>query len=152
MVRVLFLLLACVASVSVRFRLSFHFSRGQNQKSPRSSVFLSAPETKRKRLLRRLFCPGLNFMGMLPITQWQWQPYCKPHLTTHLFSAIWINCPLLLCNILLTDEQLYRNIFFSVNAFLFFFSLSLPSPPHGLFSWLPFEHLIRWAKAFNILL
>ena len=66
--------LACVASVSVRFRgkergtrvkdraksgaskrasftfwLSFHFSRGQNRKSP-SSVFLF----KRKRLLRRL--------------------------------------------------------------------------------------------------
>ena len=31
MVCVLFLSLACVASVSVRFRLSFHFSRGQNQ-------------------------------------------------------------------------------------------------------------------------
>ena len=66
--------LACVASVSVRFRrkergtrvkdreksgaskrafwLSFHFSRGQNRKSP-SLVFLCS-ETKRKRLLRRL--------------------------------------------------------------------------------------------------
>ena len=65
--------LACVASVSVRFRrkeretrvedreksgasktfwLSFHFSRGQNRKSS-SSVFLCS-ETKRKRLLRRL--------------------------------------------------------------------------------------------------
>ena len=67
-------LLTCVTSVSVRFRskergarvkdqartcssktffgFSFHFSRGQNQKS-RSSVFLCS-ETKRKRLLRRL--------------------------------------------------------------------------------------------------
>ena len=68
---------ACVASVSVRFRskergkrvkdrakndaskratfifwLLFHFSRGQNRES-RSSVFLCS-ETKRKRLLRRL--------------------------------------------------------------------------------------------------
>ena len=55
---------ACVASVSVRFRsklkneerasqrLLFHFSRGQNRES-RSSVFLCY-ETKRKRLLRRL--------------------------------------------------------------------------------------------------
>ena len=54
--------IACVASVSVRFRnesqrpcenwLSFHFSRGQNRKS-RSSLFLSS-KTKRKRWLRRL--------------------------------------------------------------------------------------------------
>ena len=69
--------IACVASVSVRFRskergtrvkhrskngvsrratlifwLSFHFSRGQNRES-RYSVFLCS-ETKRKRLLRRL--------------------------------------------------------------------------------------------------
>ena len=35
------------------FWLSFHFSRGQNRK-PRSSVFFCS-ETKRKRLLRRLF-------------------------------------------------------------------------------------------------
>ena len=40
---------------SFTFWLSFHFSRGQNRKSP-SSVFLCS-ETKRKRLLRRLnFC------------------------------------------------------------------------------------------------
>ena len=63
--------LACVASVSVRFRskergtrvkdrakngaskwLSFQFSRGQNRKSRSSGFFCS--ETKRKRLLRRL--------------------------------------------------------------------------------------------------
>ena len=73
--------LACVASVSVRFRsqkresrvknraelsLSLQFSRGQNRKS-RSSVFLCS-ETKRKRLLRRLtiadqiggFCYGYD--------------------------------------------------------------------------------------------
>ena len=37
---------------SFTFWLSFHFSRGQNQKSP-SSVFLYS-ETKRKLLLRRL--------------------------------------------------------------------------------------------------
>ena len=39
-------------SPSFTFWLSFHFSRGQNRKSP-SSVFLCS-ETKRKRLLRRL--------------------------------------------------------------------------------------------------
>ena len=69
-------LVACVASVSVRFRskeresqrprekwpLTFffwllsNFSRGQNRKS-RSSVFLYS-ETKRKRSLRRLDNPG----------------------------------------------------------------------------------------------
>ena len=37
---------------SFTFWLSFHFSRGQNRKSP-SSLFLCS-ETKRKRLLRRL--------------------------------------------------------------------------------------------------
>ena len=37
---------------SFTFWLSFHFSRGQNRKSP-SSLFLRS-ETKRKRLLRRL--------------------------------------------------------------------------------------------------
>ena len=42
---------------SFTFWLSFHFSRGQNGKSP-SSVFLCS-ETKRKRLLRRL--PGTRF-------------------------------------------------------------------------------------------
>ena len=55
-------LVACVASVSVRFRSkerereskwrSFHFSRGQSRES-RSSVLLCS-ETKRKRLRRRL--------------------------------------------------------------------------------------------------
>ena len=39
-------------SPSFTFWLSFHFSRGQNRKSP-SAVFLCS-ETKRKRLLRRL--------------------------------------------------------------------------------------------------
>ena len=37
---------------SFTFCLSFHFSRGQNRKSPSSVLFCS--ETKRKRLLRRL--------------------------------------------------------------------------------------------------
>ena len=63
--------IACLASVSVRFRnesqrpcedwLSFHFSRGQNRKS-RSSVFLSS-KTKRKRLLRRLATHGFVCTG-----------------------------------------------------------------------------------------
>ena len=51
--------------------------------------------------------------------------YGKPHLTKILFSAIWIHCPLTLSNILKTDQQLYRNIFFSVNGFFSAF----PSPP-----------------------
>ena len=42
----------CIGTISFTFWLSFHFSRGQNRKSP-SSVFLCS-ETKRKRLLRRL--------------------------------------------------------------------------------------------------
>ena len=100
--------LACVASVSVRFRskergtrvkdraknsaskragrgwaigldplplpsplfhffwLSFHFSRGRNRKS-RSSVFL-CPETKRKRLLRRLIIARQHRLDVLKTT------------------------------------------------------------------------------------
>ena len=48
------------------FWLSFHFSRGQNRKSP-SSVFLCS-ETKRKRLLRRLCVTGLalSLYGVFP--------------------------------------------------------------------------------------
>ena len=42
--------------------LSFHFSRGQNRKSP-SSVFL-CPETKRKRLPRRLTPARTNTQGL----------------------------------------------------------------------------------------
>ena len=63
--------IACLASVSVRFRnesqrpckdwLSFHFSRGQNRKS-RSSVFLSS-KTKQKGLLRRLATHGFVCTG-----------------------------------------------------------------------------------------
>ena len=45
---------------SFTFWLSFHFSRGQNRKSP-SSVFLCS-ETKRKRLLRRLHNTSHMFM------------------------------------------------------------------------------------------
>ena len=45
-------------SPSFTFWLSFHFSRGQNRKSP-SSVFLCS-ETKRKRLLRRLISGKQN--------------------------------------------------------------------------------------------
>ena len=78
---IIVLILACVASVSVRFAppppplpetkkeeresktarktaqvkgLLFHFSRGQNREFC-SSVFLYSEETKRKRLLRRLY-------------------------------------------------------------------------------------------------
>ena len=63
--------IACVVSVSVRFRSkerekrvkdrakngSFNFSRDQNRKSPSTVSFCS--ETKRKRLLRRLHSEGL---------------------------------------------------------------------------------------------
>ena len=45
-------------SPSFTFWLSFHFSRSENRKSP-SSVFL-CPETKRKRLLRRLLLAVLK--------------------------------------------------------------------------------------------
>ena len=78
--------LACVASVSVRFRSkergttvkdrakngasvsffgSFHFSRGQN----RESRFFLFCETKRKRLLRRLLIPTFNQIEQNRITK-----------------------------------------------------------------------------------
>ena len=48
---------------SFTFWLSFHFSRGQNRKSP-SSVFLCS-ETKRKRLLRRLLVYVYTFSTLI---------------------------------------------------------------------------------------
>ena len=76
---------ACIASVSVRFRIkerwmrvkdrakngknciSFHFSLGQNRES-RYSVFLRS-ETKRKRLLRRLSYPNFELIAKMTKSQ-----------------------------------------------------------------------------------
>ena len=91
--------IACVASVSVRFRRkeqgtrvkdrkksgaskrAFHFSRGQNRKSP-SSVFLCS-EIKQKRLLRRLLrtlldvtCCG-HLYTLLHAVVCCWESLCK---------------------------------------------------------------------------
>ena len=53
---------------SFTFWLSFHFSRGQNRKSPSSVFFCS--ETKRKRLLRRLMIYKLFFSSYLVHKRW----------------------------------------------------------------------------------